>query len=61
LEVVEESKMSLKVLIAPQRYVQGPDALTQMGEQLQGIGIFNPLEKLGLKKATAADAYGRAF
>ena len=39
--------MSLKVLIAPQRYVQGPDALTQMGEQLQGIGIFNPLVMAG--------------
>jgi glycerol dehydrogenase len=39
--------MSLKVLIAPQRYVQGPDALAQMGEQLQGIGINNPLVMAG--------------
>ena len=39
--------MSLKVLIAPLRYVQGPNALTQIGEQLQAIGIKNPLVMAG--------------
>jgi len=45
--------MSLKVLIAPLRYVQGPNALTQMGEQLQGIGIRNPLVMAGPKAMKA--------
>lgn len=35
--------MALKVLMAPLRYVQGPNALLQMGEQLQVFGIKNPL------------------
>ena len=35
--------MSIKILIAPLRYVQGPNALTQLGEQLQGMGFHNPL------------------
>jgi len=35
--------MSLKVLVAPLRYVQGPNALAHLGEQLQEIGIKNPL------------------
>ncbi len=35
--------MSIKVLIAPMRYVQGPDALAQIGEHLEGMGISNPL------------------
>ena len=35
--------MSLKVLVAPLRYVQGPNALAQLGEQLRMIGIKNPL------------------
>lgn len=35
--------MALKVLMAPLRYVQGPDALLQMGEQLRVLGIRNPL------------------
>jgi len=35
--------MSIKILIAPMRYVQGPNALTQLGEQLQGMGFHNPL------------------
>ena len=35
--------MALKVLIAPLRYVQGPNALLQIGEQLQVLGIKNPL------------------
>ncbi len=35
--------MALKVLMAPLRYVQGPHALLQMGEQLQVLGIRNPL------------------
>jgi glycerol dehydrogenase len=35
--------MTLKVLRGPLRYVQGPDALLQMGEQLQMLGIKNPL------------------
>lgn len=35
--------MALKVMLAPLRYVQGPNALLQMGEQLEVIGIKNPL------------------
>jgi len=35
--------MALKVLRSPLRYVQGPHALLQMGEQLQILGIKNPL------------------
>ncbi len=35
--------MALKVLMAPLRYVQGPDALLHMGEQLLVLGIKNPL------------------
>ena len=39
--------MGTKVLIAPLRYVQGPDALSQIGDQLQGLGIKNPLVMAG--------------
>jgi glycerol dehydrogenase len=35
--------MALKVLLAPLRYVQGRDALLCLGEQLQILGIRNPL------------------
>jgi glycerol dehydrogenase len=35
--------MALKILRSPLRYVQGPNALLQMGEQLQMLGIKNPL------------------
>lgn len=35
--------MSTKILIAPMRYVQGPDALTQIGQHLEGMGVSNPL------------------
>ncbi len=35
--------MSLKVLRSPLRYVQGPDALLHMGEQLEVLGIRRPL------------------
>jgi len=35
--------MSTKVLIAPMRYVQGPNALAQLGQHLQGMGVTNPL------------------
>jgi glycerol dehydrogenase len=35
--------MTLKVLRSPLRYVQGPNALLQMGEQLEMLGIKNPL------------------
>ena len=35
--------MSLRVFVSPLRYVQGPDALSQIGEQLQLLGIKNPL------------------
>ena len=35
--------MALKVILAPLRYVQGPNALLEMGGQLQTIGIKNPL------------------
>ncbi len=35
--------MSLKIFISPQRYVQGIDALSQIGGQLENFGIKNPL------------------
>jgi glycerol dehydrogenase len=35
--------MPLKVMVAPLRYVQGPDALSKLGEQLAIIGLGNPL------------------
>ncbi len=35
--------MTLKVLRSPLRYVQGPNALLRMGEQLEMLGIKNPL------------------
>ena len=35
--------MALKIFISPSRYVQGPDALVQLGEQLEFLGIRNPL------------------
>ncbi|HVN24586.1 MAG TPA: glycerol dehydrogenase [Syntrophorhabdales bacterium] len=35
--------MALKVLRSPLRYVQGPGALLEMGEQLEMLGIKNPL------------------
>ncbi len=40
--------MALKVLVAPLRYVQGPNALAQLGEQLRAIGIKNPLLLIGI-------------
>src|SRR5512135_1134485 len=39
----EELIMALKVLRSPLRYVQGPNALLRMGEQLEMLGITNPL------------------
>ncbi len=35
--------MSLKIMISPQRYVQGPGALSQLGENLELFGIKKPL------------------
>jgi glycerol dehydrogenase len=35
--------MPLKVMIAPLRYVQGPNALAQLGQQLSIVGLRNPL------------------
>ncbi len=35
--------MSTKILIAPLRYVQGPNALSEIGEHLAGMGVSNPL------------------
>ncbi len=35
--------MTFKVLRSPLRYVQGPNALLRMGEQLEMLGIRNPL------------------
>lgn len=35
--------MSLAVMLAPLRYVQGPDALLQLGGQLEVLGLKNPL------------------
>jgi glycerol dehydrogenase len=35
--------MSIKIQVSPQRYVQGPGALAQIGNQLNNFGISNPL------------------
>jgi glycerol dehydrogenase len=35
--------MSLKIMIAPRKYIQGPNALTQIGVQLEVLGMKNPL------------------
>ncbi len=35
--------MTLKIFISPLRYVQGSGALSQLGEQLEVLGIKNPL------------------
>ena len=35
--------MSLKIILAPQRYIQGPGALSTMSEQLKDLEITNPL------------------
>ncbi len=35
--------MNTKIMIFPQRYVQGPDILFQIGEHLEILGIQNPL------------------
>ena len=35
--------MTTKILVSPQRYVQGPDVLSQLGSQLGIFGINNPL------------------
>lgn len=35
--------MALKVMVAPLRYVQGPNALAELGGQLQAIDIRKPL------------------
>ena len=50
--------MALKVMMAPLRYVQGPDALLQMGEQLQVLGIKHPLI---LASPSARKAVGAAI
>ena len=48
--------MPLKILVAPLRYVQGPDALRRLGEQLLALGIKNPLvlASPSAKKAVAS-------
>jgi glycerol dehydrogenase-like iron-containing ADH family enzyme len=35
--------MSIRTLIFPQRYVQGPNTLAQIGDHLEILGIRNPL------------------
>jgi glycerol dehydrogenase len=50
--------MSLKVMLAPGRYVQGPGALDQMGDQLEVLGIRNPLI---LASPSAKRAVGEAI
>ena len=35
--------MILKMFAAPLKYIQGPGALSRLGEQLQALGISNPL------------------
>ncbi len=48
--------MALRILRGPLLYVQGPEALLQMGEQLQLLGIRNPLILISpsAKKAVAS-------
>ena len=50
--------MALKVMLAPGRYVQGPGALDHMGEQLEILGIGNPLI---LASPSAKKAVGSAI
>lgn len=52
--------MALKILLAPSRYIQGPNALAQLGEQLRGIGIANPLLLVGIDSPTARETVVRA-
>jgi glycerol dehydrogenase len=35
--------MALKIFTAPSRYVQGPEALYELGPQIEALGIRNPL------------------
>lgn len=35
--------LSIRIMTAPLRYVQGPDALLRIGEQIRALGIKNPL------------------
>ncbi len=35
--------MNTKILVSPQRYIQGPDILSQIGAQLGIFGVTNPL------------------
>jgi glycerol dehydrogenase len=35
--------MSLKIFVAPLRYVQGPQAISHLGDQLKVIGVVKPL------------------
>ena len=37
------NKMSVKIFKSPPKYVQGPDALQNLGDHLEIIGISNPL------------------
>lgn len=61
--------MPTRVLLAPLRYVQGPDALQQLGEQLQVFRIKNPLvvappevrEKIGSTITESLKSRGLSF
>jgi len=61
--------MPTRVLLAPLRYVQGPDALQQLGEQLQVFRIKNPLvvappevrEKIGSTITESLESRGLSF
>lgn len=48
--------MALKIFRAPLRYVQGPDALLQMGAQLKILGIKNPLILVSSSAKRAVEA-----
>jgi len=39
--------MSIKTLIFSQRYVQGPDTLSQITDHLEVLGVRNPLVLAG--------------
>jgi glycerol dehydrogenase len=46
--------VGLKILLAPGRYVQGPKALREIGNQLRAIGVQNPLilaSRSGIREA----------
>ena len=48
--------MALKIMVAPVRYVQGPDAVAELGTQLAHFGIRKPLVLMSPSARKAAGA-----